>query len=56
VKRRDLVQKIEQMGCVLIRHGGHARHRPISSGATRVMSLDCRSPWLIILDGYEEIP
>jgi len=22
VKRRDLVQKIEEMGCVLIRHGG----------------------------------
>jgi len=22
VKRRDLVRKIEEMGCVLIRHGG----------------------------------
>ena len=22
MKRRDLVQKIEEMGCVLIRHGG----------------------------------
>jgi mRNA interferase HicA len=22
VKRRDLVQKLEEMGCILIRHGG----------------------------------
>jgi hypothetical protein len=26
VKRRDLVQRIEEMGCVLIRHGG--KHDP----------------------------
>ena len=34
MKRRDLVQKIEEMGCILIRHGG--KHDWYQNPATKV--------------------
>jgi mRNA interferase HicA len=34
VKRRDLIKKLEEMGCVLIRHGG--RHDWYQNPGTKV--------------------
>jgi predicted RNA binding protein YcfA (HicA-like mRNA interferase family) len=34
MKRRDLIREIEQLGCVLIRHGGrHDWYRNVRTGA-----------------------
>lgn len=36
MKRRDLIQKLEDMGCVLIRHGSkHDWYQSLSSGVSQ---------------------
>ena len=36
MKRSDLIRKLEQAGCILVRHGGnHGRYRNPKTGSSR---------------------